>query len=52
MFERRLEQLRDWWESHYGSDLFENADEWINSLSNVELLEALSWFDKENSDER
>lgn len=51
MFERRLEQLREWWECH-GGDLFESADEWINSMSNVELLEALSWFDKENSDER
>jgi hypothetical protein len=41
-FEDHLTYLRAWWQRH-GSDVFDNADDWINSLTNVELLEALSW---------
>lgn len=42
----RLEYLRKWWERH-GSGVHESADTWINSLDNVELIEALSWADEE-----
>jgi hypothetical protein len=41
-FEARLTYLRSWWLRH-GSDMFNSADDWINSLTNVELLEVLSW---------
>lgn len=40
-----LEKLRDWWDRH-GSRVYDSADDWINSLSNVELLETLSWFEE------
>ena len=43
LFEQRLEYLRDWWAQHGNSSLYENADDWINNMSNVELLEALQW---------
>lgn len=42
--EDRLTYLRQWWEKH-GSSAFESADDWINSLTNVELLEALTWIE-------
>ena len=41
-FEARLTYLRGWWVQH-GSHMFDTADDWINSMTNVELLEALSW---------
>jgi hypothetical protein len=41
-FEARLEYLRDWWDEH-GHRIYGSADEWINSMTNVELLVALSW---------
>ncbi len=41
-FEARLAYLRWWWERH-GPRIFDTADDWINSMTNVELLEALSW---------
>jgi hypothetical protein len=42
-FEARLTYLRWWWERHGSTAIFTTADEWINSLTNVELLEVLSW---------
>lgn len=42
--ENILEALRAWWAKH-GPDHFADADEWINSLSNVELLEVISWIE-------
>lgn len=44
MFEARLSYLRDWWRQH-GDNRFDDPDDWINSLSNVELLEALDWME-------
>ena len=41
-FQARLDYLRHWWTQH-GSSMFNSADDWINSLTNVELLEVLSW---------
>ena len=41
-FEKRLNYLRGWWERH-GSTMWDSADDWINSLTNVELIEHLSW---------
>jgi len=42
LFESRLEYLRGWWERN-GPYHFKGADDWINHMTNVELLEALSW---------
>ncbi len=42
LFEARLAYLREWWEQH-GSTVYGSADDWINSMTHVELLEALSW---------
>jgi hypothetical protein len=42
-FEARLSYLRWWWYRHGSTSIFTTADEWINSLTNVELLETLSW---------
>lgn len=42
LFEDRLEYLRKWWSAH-GPITFDSADDWINHMTNVELLEALSW---------
>ena len=47
-FEARLNYLRNWWEEH-GSQIYSNADEWINDMTNVELLEALSWAKVEDT---
>lgn len=44
----KLEALRDWWERH-GSENYATADDWINSLTNVELIGALGWFDSDDS---
>ena len=41
-FEARLNYLREWWEEH-GPTIYDSADDWINYMTNVELLEALSW---------
>jgi len=43
LFESRLIYLRGWWQQHGDAVRFDTADEWIDSMSNVELLEALSW---------
>ena len=43
IFEQRLAGLRAWWEKHGNFDHYDNADEWINDMTNVELLEALTW---------
>ena len=40
-----LDKLREWFAKH-GSSMFKDADEWINHMSNVELLEALSWINE------
>jgi hypothetical protein len=45
--ENRLAYLRNWWWRH-GNDEFTRPDDWINSLTNVELLEALSWAEEDN----
>lgn len=44
LFGRRLEALRLWWDE-YGSSQYASADDWINSMSNTQLLEALSWVE-------
>ena len=44
----RLKYLRDWWPKH-GSSLYENADEWINSFTNVELIEQLAWPEEDET---
>ena len=43
LFEARLLYLRDWWAKHGDTEAFDTADEWINSLTNVDLLRTLSW---------
>jgi hypothetical protein len=43
LFEARLIYLRDWWAKHGNTVDFDTADDWINSMTNVELIEALSW---------
>lgn len=43
----QLKALRDWWNKHGGSG-YRDADEWINSLTNVELIERLCRFDPMN----
>jgi hypothetical protein len=43
LFEARLTYLRDWWAKHGNTVDFDTADDWINSMTNVELIEALSW---------
>ena len=45
-FQARLEYLRQWWAQH-GCSRFATADDWLNSLTNVELLETLSWAKQE-----
>jgi hypothetical protein len=42
-FEARLEYLRRWFVQHGPTHLFADADDWINNMTNVELLTALSW---------
>lgn len=44
MIENLLALLRGWWERNGPYD-YDSADDWINSLSNVELLEHLSWLE-------
>lgn len=41
---KHLERLREWWAKH-GSNLYADADEWINSMTNVELMETFDWFE-------
>ena len=43
VFEARLEYLRDWWLRYGDTRSYATADDWINSMTNVELIEALSW---------
>ena len=43
LFEARLIYLRDWWAKHGNTVDFDTADDWINSMTNVELLCTLSW---------
>jgi hypothetical protein len=43
LFEARLTYLRDWWAKHGNTVDFDTADDWINSMTNVELLCTLSW---------
>jgi hypothetical protein len=42
-FEARLDYLRSWFRQHGSTYMFADADDWINSMTNVELLTALSW---------
>ena len=41
--EEKLDYLRWWWGRYGNSVDFNTADDWINSLTNVALLETLSW---------
>lgn len=43
MMTEALEKMRAWFNQH-GSSRYRDADEWINQMSNVELLETLSWI--------
>ena len=46
LFEARLDYLREWWSEH-GPTIYDDADDWINSMTHVELLTALSWAKEE-----
>lgn len=42
----RLEYLKDWFDKH-GPSYFDNAEDWINSMSNMELIEHLMYGEAE-----